>query len=111
MGLVETIENFIKLYQDDPLHIECMIGDPTDIGLDQAPDIDPVVMEYLDEDDIAWIREQLGETDQVLFDTNLGLNDEYDEEDDDRYGEEYDYGNDEDYPENSDPETDGENDF
>ncbi|MBN9412658.1 MAG: hypothetical protein J0H12_01860 [Candidatus Paracaedimonas acanthamoebae] len=111
LGLGETIENFIKLYQDDPLHIECMIGDPTDIGLDQAPDIDPVVMEYLDEDDIAWIREQLGETDQVLFDTNLGLNDEYDEEDDDRYGEEYDYGNDEDYPENSDPETDGENDF
>lgn len=90
LELGETIEKFIELYQDTPLHIECMIGDPTDIALEQAPDIDPIVMEYLEEDDINWIREQLGETDQILLDANLGLqNDEYDDEQDDKYEEEY----------------------
>jgi hypothetical protein len=81
-----SIAELAKLYKKNPIHLTCLTcADLTDLVLEEASDIDPIVRQYAEEQgvDFDWILEQLGETDQVLFRAKLG----YDE---DPQTEEYD---------------------
>lgn len=46
--------------------------DITDAILDLAPDVDEDLMQWAEEEDIQWVMEQLGESDEMLFKMNLG---------------------------------------
>ena len=76
------ITEIVEWYNNDPMRIRCLLGDPLDIALDLAPDIDDPVMEFLESDDIEWVKEQLGESELSIFRLNLG---EF--EDDDNYSQ------------------------
>lgn len=70
-----SISRLAELYKENPMHLTCLTYDDlTDLVLEQAPDVDSIVLEYAREQDVDfyWILEQLGETDQILFKSNLG---------------------------------------
>ena len=72
-----TFAEVVEIYEQSDneeeflIRIRCETEDPVDIALDIAPEVDKIVMEYLDGDDIEWIKDQLCKSDRVGFDLNL----------------------------------------
>ena len=71
--VVEIIESqeyssfaaILKLYKENPLHLEFMSGDPDEIVLDNSDDPNIVLFGIKNYDiDVQWIREQLGGDEQ-----------------------------------------------
>ncbi len=90
-----TLFELIKLYDENPMHLVCLTCDDlTELLLDNAPDIDPIVLEYAQEEDVdfEWVLEQFCESEQALFRQNMGWDEEDPEENNDGYDDEaYEY--------------------
>jgi hypothetical protein len=79
------IAELIELYKKSPMHLKCLAGDPVEIAQELAPEVDEIVLEYIEEGDLWDIYEVLGESDQLLFRQNL----EWDDGDEAQDSEEY----------------------
>lgn len=77
--------DFIKLYREDPEHLTYLTTDDlTDLMMEEAPDISPLLEEYARNNDVDfdYVRSQLGESDQILWDIRFGVYQDSEEIDD-----------------------------
>ena len=80
-------QGILRLYQEDQRHLEYITGDPYDLFLENIENADKNLYRfvldnnYLDEDDMQNIREDLSEAQLMDFDRAIGAN-EYEEEED-----------------------------
>jgi hypothetical protein len=73
-----TLDELLSLYSEDSMHLDCLCCDDiTDLVLEQAPDIHPIVMEYaIDFDvDFDFILESLCDSDSMQLRITLGHED------------------------------------
>ncbi len=89
-----SLSDVVTLYRENPIHITCLTYIANDqleeLILDLAPEVNPIAMSYVrelqdaddDNDILSWVRAQLGESDQMLWDANLDFywNDSYEED-------------------------------
>jgi hypothetical protein len=77
-------KEILERYEEDPLHLEYMAGDPYDVFLQNIENANKELYQfvlengYLDEDNMQDIRCDLNETQLMDFDRAIGVNEEFD---------------------------------
>ena len=74
--------DLLELYRKNPMHLKCLTCDDlAELVLEQAPDIDAIVMEYAQEAHVDFdeILNELGDTDAMLLRNRLGYYDDLSE--------------------------------